>query len=125
MGTETAIPSGMLWMAMATAMAIPSPGSSRAATKVARPSGKLCIAMASAVKRPMRISFCSPAFFSSISSTFVISCGFSNDGMSLSMMAMRSMPPKNAAVVSQNPPEGPYSATSSALALGKISTKET
>jgi hypothetical protein len=47
---------GMLWRAMATAMATPREGSWRAARKVARPSGKLWMAMARAVNRPMRMS---------------------------------------------------------------------
>jgi hypothetical protein len=40
MGIDTAIPSGMLWMATATAMAIPMEVLLTAAVKVAIPSGK-------------------------------------------------------------------------------------
>ena len=62
-GIETAIPSGMLCMAMATAMAIPSVGFSTAVAKVAMPSGKLWMPIARAVISPMRISLAFFGFF--------------------------------------------------------------
>mmetsp|Transcript_38069 Transcript_38069/g.77468 ORF Transcript_38069/g.77468 Transcript_38069/m.77468 type:complete len:209 (-) Transcript_38069:119-745(-) len=57
MGNATHSPSGMLWMPIAMARTAPTPGSSRAATKVASPSGKLCMPIASAVLIPIRTSF--------------------------------------------------------------------
>ena len=55
-GTDTAIPSGMLCIAIATAMAIPICGESIEAMNVAIPSGKLCIPTTNAVRIPVRIN---------------------------------------------------------------------
>jgi hypothetical protein len=52
------MPSGILWIAIAKAIAIPRFGSEIAAVKVARPSGKLWIAIARAVKIPSWPAFC-------------------------------------------------------------------
>ena len=82
------MPSGMLWMAMATAMATPRVMLSTAEVKVAMPSGKLWMPMARAVSRPMRMSFGLRGRWS-ISSTLWASCGFSTEGTSRSMMPMR------------------------------------
>ena len=59
-------PSGTLWIAMAMAMATPTEGSARVATKVAIPSGKLWMAMAMAVSRPI---FSSSFFFAASASS--------------------------------------------------------
>ena len=48
----TAMPSGMLCMAMAAVMPVPVCGSFNAPMNVAIPSGKLCMAMASADMSP-------------------------------------------------------------------------
>ena len=50
MGIETAIPSGMLWMAMASAMAAPRRGLCKAPAKVAMPSGKLWMVTPRAIR---------------------------------------------------------------------------
>ncbi|MNV57799.1 hypothetical protein D3C71_1501470 [compost metagenome] len=50
-----AMPSGMLWMAMAKASGMPTDGLSSVAKNVARPSGKLCAVIATAVSRPTRL----------------------------------------------------------------------
>ena len=54
MGTDTAMPSGILWMAMATAMGMASWESLRAVMKVTIPSGKLWMASTRAVTNPVR-----------------------------------------------------------------------
>ena len=101
-GTETAIPSGILWIAIATAMLIPIVGSWSAPAKVASPSGKLCIAMASAENIPILSSSFSFIFFPFSSSvTSWISCGFSPSGTSLSIAAIIPIPTKKAIVVIQ------------------------
>ena len=56
MGTETAIPSGMLCTAIAVASVKPIAGSYTVAVKVANPSGKLWIAKAMAEKTPALIN---------------------------------------------------------------------
>ena len=48
----TAMPSGMLWSAMANVMPAPISGLFKAPTKVATPSGKLCTAIAMADMMP-------------------------------------------------------------------------
>ncbi len=83
-------------MATAAAMATPSVRFSSAVVKVAMPSGKLWIVMASAVITPMRIRRVFFGL-RSISSTVRASCGFSNDGTRRSMMPMSRMPAKKAA----------------------------
>ena len=124
MGTETAMPSGMLWMAMAATMGMATLGDWRAETKVASPSGKLWMAMARAVSTPTRMRL--PAWRpSSASSMRLTSCGFSAEGMSLSMMAMTSMPPKKPATVIQLPRRRPSWAVRASLAWKKSSTRET
>ncbi len=74
---ETAIPSGMLCIAIATAIGTAILGSTNPAEKVAIPSGKLWIAIMSAENRPILISFLSVVLGLLISSTLRISCGFS------------------------------------------------
>ena len=77
------MPSGMLWMAIATATGTAMDGCCSAEIKVAIPSGKLCTAMASAVNTPTRISLCLGAladFASAAPGSLpggLISCGFS------------------------------------------------
>ena len=124
---ETAIPSGILCIAIATAMAMPSFVSFRALINVARPSGKLWMAMAMAVKRPIlyRLLKFSAKPGVSISSVLWASCGFSNDGTSLSIIAMMAMPAKNDATVAQYPWTGPSSSSRDSFAFGNISTNET
>ena len=56
MGIDTEIPSGMLWMAMATANRMPVFIEYKEPTNVTKPSGKLWIAIPSAVKIPVLIS---------------------------------------------------------------------
>ena len=124
MGTDTAMPSGMLWMATATTMGMAMEGDWRAETKVANPSGKLWMAMARAVNTPMRISFRAGGAASSCSTSFT-SWGFFSAGISLSIMAMNSMPPKKAATVAQLPGRCPSWAVRADWALAKISIMET
>ena len=112
-------------MAMAATMGTATFGSCRAETNVASPSGKLCTAMASAVSTPMRINFCGRGAPSRSLSTSRASWGFSSEGISLSITAMSSMPPKNAATVAQAPPRAPSPAVSDSCAVASISTMET
>ena len=59
----TAIPSGILWIAMAKVIPAPICGSFRAPMNVAMPSGKLWMAIASADMIPRRCSaFSCPVF---------------------------------------------------------------
>ena len=124
MGIETAMPSGMLWMAMATAIATPRAMLSTAEVKVAMPSGKLWMPMASAVITPMRIR-CGLRGWLSISSTMWASCGFSNEGTSRSMTPIRRMPAKKLATVTAVPVRTPHSAVSERFACWNSSTNET
>ena len=82
------------------------------------------MAMARAVSSPtrMRPPVCRP---SSASSMRLTSWGFSAEGMSLSMTAMISMPPKKPATVSQLPSRSPNWAVRASLAWKKSSTRET
>ena len=105
-------------------MAAPSVTSSTAEAKVAMPSGKLWMPMASAVSSPMRMSFVLRGR-ASISSTLCASCGFSTEGTRRAMMPMSRMPAKKAATVTAPPARGPHSAASVALACWKSSTNET
>lgn len=106
---------------MAATMGMARPGSCRADTKVARPSGKLWMAMARAVNTPMRSNRAVGAGEASMASASFTSWGFSAEGISLSMMAMSSMPPKNAPTVAQLPARVPNWAASEAWALERIS----
>ena len=90
----------MLWIATATAILIPIAGSDMAARKVARPSGKLCIAIAIAENTPILKSLVSLFLFFSMPVTiFLISCGFSYEGISLSIIAIIAIPEKKAITV--------------------------
>ena len=110
-GTETLIPSGMLWRAMAMAMATPTAGFSKAARNVASPSGKLCRAMAKAVKRPMRSSFSLliwgvlgwPLCRGARAEAEGCSWGFSFSGMKLSIRPTSKIPAKKKPTLSQIP----------------------
>ena len=78
-------------------MLTPIRGSCSAPMKVAIPSGKLWMLIASAENTPMRISrFASWAWLARGCARFFISCGFSYDGTSRSINAIRPMPAKNA-----------------------------
>ena len=84
----------MLWIAIATVILTPRAGSERAPVKVASPSGKLCIAIAKAENIPMRSSRLSLWEFHVFFFVFLISCGFSKEGMNLSINAISPMPAK-------------------------------
>ena len=109
-------------MAMVMGSASSSPCS--AETKVAMPSGKLWMPMASAVITPMRIR-CGLRGWLSISSTMWASCGFSNEGTSRSMTPIRRMPAKKLATVTAVPVRTPHSAVSERVACWNSSTNET
>ena len=124
MGTATAMPSGMLWIAMAATMGTATMGSSSAAMNVAKPSGKLCKASATAVSTPAFIILrlrASPAEPVTVDG----SCGLISSGTNRSMTAMSATPPKKAATAAHGPTPPPQAAERSATPLGKISTKET
>lgn len=72
----------------------------------------------------MRISFRAGGAASSCSTSFT-SWGFFSAGISLSIMAMNSMPPKKAATVAQLPGRCPSWAVRADWALAKISIMET
>ena len=97
---------------------------STAEVKVAMPSGKLWMPMASAVITPMRISLGLRGWWS-ISSTLWASWGFSNEGTSRSMMPISRMPAKKLATVTTVPRRGPHSAVREMLACWNSSTNET
>ena len=101
MGRDTAIPSGILCIAMASATVSPRVIFSSEDIKVAKPSGKLCIPMASAVKIPVLLRFDLIrtelwfSGFSSCSSTAVLgSWGFTSFGIILSISALSPIPAK-------------------------------
>lgn len=97
MGRDVAIPSGILCIAIATAIAIPSLGSRSADVKVAMPSGKLCIAIARAVIMPMRFKLS----FRDASGFITAPISLSVDGRKKSIIPMIKMPAKNAVTQSQ------------------------
>ena len=124
MGTATATPSGMLWMAMARATGMATEGSFRPAMNVAKPSGKLWMAIATAVMVPARISRRRSSEASG-SSTEWGSCGLMALGTSRSITPITSIPPKNAATAHQPAGPAPTSSPIDSTALGRISTRET
>ena len=98
-GRDVAIPSGMLCIAIAIAIAVPRYGSFKADVKVAIPSGKLCIAIARAVITPIRLS---------VFGLFVLPMSFSVDGMKKSINAIKIIPAKNAITHNQFPDNSPF-----------------
>jgi len=88
------MPSGTLWMPIATATGTATSGAWMAAMKVANPSGKLCRAMTMAVSSPRRWR----AVASGARGT---SCGFIGSGTRRSTITATAMPPKKDASATQ------------------------
>ncbi|MNT55804.1 hypothetical protein D3C72_1930700 [compost metagenome] len=94
-GTAMAMPSGMLWMAMAKASGMPTDGLSSVAKNVASPSGKLCAVIATEVSRATRFRYSRLFSRNAGSCLSRLSCGL---GMKWSINTITTTPSRKARV---------------------------